>query len=88
MAMGRFVEADEMFREAAEVESSEPQLFFFWGKTLSLLGLQELALEKYEKASELDPYDGDIYDAWGAALKSLGRFAEAANVYRRAAEYI
>jgi tetratricopeptide (TPR) repeat protein len=88
MAMGRFVEADEMFREAAEVESSEPQLFYFWGKTLSLLGLQELALEKYEKASELDPYDGDIYDAWGAALKSLGRFAEAANVYRRAAEYI
>jgi len=88
MAMGRFVEADEMFREAAEVESSEPQLYYFWGKTLSLLGLQELALEKYEKASELDPYDGDIYDAWGAALKSLGRFAEAADVYRRAAEYI
>jgi tetratricopeptide (TPR) repeat protein len=27
MAMGRFVEADEMFREAAEVESSEPQLW-------------------------------------------------------------
>ncbi|MBS1992539.1 MAG: tetratricopeptide repeat protein [Cyanobacteria bacterium SZAS LIN-2] len=88
MAMGRFVEADEMFREAAEVESSDPQLYYFWGKTLSLLGLQELALEKYEKASEIDPYDGDIYDAWGAALKSLGRFAEAADVYRRAAEYI
>jgi tetratricopeptide (TPR) repeat protein len=88
MAMGRFVEADEMFREAAEVESSESQLFYFWGKTLSLLGLQEMALEKYEKASEIDPYDGDVYDAWGAALKSLGRFAEAADVYRRAAEYV
>jgi tetratricopeptide (TPR) repeat protein len=63
-------------------------LFYYWGKALALLGLQELALEKYEKATEIDPYDADVYDAWGQALKSLGRFADAAEVYRRASEYI
>ncbi len=88
LLQGRFVEADEMFREADENSDGDPGLFYYWGKTLSLLGLQELALEKYEKASELDPYDADVYDAWGSALKSLGRFADAAEVYRKASEYI
>jgi tetratricopeptide (TPR) repeat protein len=88
MSQGRFVEADQMFREADEHCDGEPVLFYCWGRTLSLLGLHELALEKYEKASELDPYDADVYDAWGATLKTLGRFSDAADVYRRAAEYI
>ncbi len=88
LLQGRFVEADEMFREADENSDGDPGLFYYWGKTLSLLGLQELALEKYEKATEIDPYDADVYDAWGSALKSLGRFADAAEVYRKASEYI
>ena len=88
LLQGRFVEADEMFREADQYSDGDPGLFYYWGKALSLLGLQELALEKYEKATEIDPYDADVYDAWGQALKSLGRFADAADVYRRASEYI
>ena len=90
LLQGRFMEADEMFREADQASDGDPDpgLFFYWGKALALLGMHELALEKYEKASELDPYDADVYDAWGAALKTLGRFGDAAEVYRRAADYI
>lgn len=88
LSQGRFVEADEAFRVAAETTDGDHSLFYYWGKTLALLGLVELALEKYEKSVELDPYDADVYEAWGNALKSLGRFPEAAEVYRRASEYV
>ena len=88
LSKGRFVEADEMFRQASQLFEGDCPLYFAWGKTLALLGLHELALEKYQKASEIDPYDGDVYDAWGATLKALGRFSEAAEVYKRAAQYI
>ena len=88
LSKGRFVEADEMFRMASEAFEGDAALFFSWGKTLALLGMHELALEKYKTASEIDPYDGDTYEAWGSTLKELGRFAEAAEVYKRAAQYI
>jgi Tfp pilus assembly protein PilF len=90
MNQGRLVEADDMFRKASDGSASdgEASLFYSWGKTLALLGLHELAIEKYQKASEIDPYDGDVYEAWGAVLKFLGRFGEAAEVYKRAADYL
>jgi tetratricopeptide (TPR) repeat protein len=85
---GRFVEADDMFRKASDAYEGDSALYYSWGKTLALLGLHELAIEKYEQASEIDPYDGDVYDAWGGALKHLGKFAEAAEVYKRASDYL
>jgi tetratricopeptide (TPR) repeat protein len=87
---GRFVEADDMFRKACDSDSYEGDsvLYYSWGKTLALLGLHELALEKYEQAAEIDPYDGDVYEAWGGTLKHLGKFAEAAEVYKRASDYL
>jgi superkiller protein 3 len=90
MNQGRLVEADDMFRKSSANKTEEPDasLFYSWGKTLALLGLHELAIEKYQIASEIDPYDGDVYEALGATLKLLGRFAEAAEVYKRAADYI
>ena len=90
MNQGRLVEADDMFRKASDSLQGDGDagLFYSWGKTLALLGLHDLAIEKYQKASEIDPYDGDVYDAWGALLKLLGRFAEAAEVYKRAADYL
>ncbi len=88
LSQGRFVEADEQFRVASTVFDGDALLYYSWGKSLSLLGLHELALEKYAKASEIDPYDADVYDAWGAALKTLGRFGEAAEVFKRASEYM
>jgi tetratricopeptide (TPR) repeat protein len=91
MHQGRLVEADDMFRKASDDgngSDADASLFYSWGKTLALLGLHELAIEKYQKASEIDPYDGDVYEAWGAVLKFLGRFGEAAEVYKRAADYL
>ncbi|MBI2811197.1 MAG: tetratricopeptide repeat protein [Candidatus Melainabacteria bacterium] len=88
LAQGRFVEADEQFRVASTAFDGDAILYYSWGKSLSLLGLHELALEKYAKASEIDPYDADVYEAWGAALKTLGRFGEAAEVFKRASEYM
>jgi len=88
LAQGRLVEADEKFRAAALAFEGDVELYYSWGKTLSLLGMHELALEKFAKAAEIDPYDGDTYEAWGSTLKILGRYQEAAEVYKRAAEYI
>jgi tetratricopeptide (TPR) repeat protein len=90
LTQGRLVEADDMFRKASDMQNGEAEsvLYYSWGKTLALLGLHELAIEKYQRASEIDPYDGDVYEAWGAVLKFLGRFNEAAEVYKRAAEYL
>ncbi len=88
LTKGRYLEADEMFRDASQLYEGEASLYYAWGKTLALLGLHDFALEKYQRASEIDPYDGDVYEAWGATLKALGRFAEAAEVYKRASQYI
>lgn len=84
----RAAEADYMFRAAANLYDGDASLFYFWGKTLSLLGLHEFACEKYEQASKLDPYDTDTYQAWALTLKTLGKFAEAAEVYKMASEYV
>ena len=88
LSQGQLLEADECFRAASMLYDGDVSLFYGWGKTLGLLGLHELAIEKFEKASELDPYDGDTYEAWGATLKILGRFQEAAEVFKRASEYM
>jgi tetratricopeptide (TPR) repeat protein len=88
MAQGNFVEADEMFRNASMLDSSDSDLFFSWGKCLALLGFHEMAAEKFAKASEIDPYDGDIYDSWGNSLKAIGKFSDAAEVYKKAANYL
>lgn len=88
LAQGKLSEADEQFRQSSLLYEGDVTLYYSWGKTLSLLGLHELAVEKFQKAAEFDPYDGDTYEAWGATLKILGRFQEAAEVYKRASEYI
>ncbi len=88
LAEGRFVEADDMFRKAADLYEGDAPLYYSWGKTLALLGLHELALEKYARAADIDPYDGDVYEAWGEALKYLGRYSEASAVYKRATDYL
>jgi tetratricopeptide (TPR) repeat protein len=88
LSQGKLLEADEKFRNASNLFEGDVALYYGWGKCLSLLGLQELALEKFQKANEIDPYDPDTYEAWGATLKSLGRFAEAGEVFKRAADYL
>jgi tetratricopeptide (TPR) repeat protein len=88
MLQGNYVEADDMFRRAAALTQEDPALFFSWGRTLSILGFHELAIEKYQKASEIDPFDGDIYDSWGNTLKTLGRFNEAGEVFKKASKYL
>ena len=86
--LGRAAEADYMFRAAANLDDNDAQLYYSWGKTLSMLGLNEFAVEKYEKANQLDPYDPAIYEAWANALKTIGKFDIAAQVYKMASEYI
>ncbi len=88
LAQAKLTEADEKFREASLLFEGDGQMFFAWGKTLTLLGLNEVALEKLRKASEIDPYDSDTYELWGETLKALGRFQEATEVYKRASEYL
>jgi tetratricopeptide (TPR) repeat protein len=88
MAQGNYVEADDMFRRAADLVPDDASLYFSWGRTLSILGFHELAIEKYQKASDIDPFDGDIYDSWGNTLKTLGRFNEAGEVYKKASKYL
>ncbi len=86
--LGRAAEADYMFRAASNLEDNDPLLYYAWGKTLSLLGLNEFAVEKYERANQLDPHDPVIYEAWANTLKTMGRFDQATQVYKMASDYI
>src|SRR5262249_45550660 len=52
LAQNKLAEADEKFRAASLLFEGDGQMFFAWGKTLSMLGLNEVALEKFQKASE------------------------------------
>jgi tetratricopeptide (TPR) repeat protein len=88
LSQGKLLEADERFRAASLLFDGDVLLYYGWGKVLGLLGLHELALEKFQNANEIDPYDGDTYEAWGATLKVLGRYQDAADVFKRAAEYL
>ncbi len=88
LSQGKLLEADEKFRAASLLYEGDVSLYYGWGKCLGLLGLHELALEKFQKSNEIDPYDNDTYEAWGATLKTLGRFAEAGDVFKRAADYL
>jgi tetratricopeptide (TPR) repeat protein len=88
LSQGNLVDADERFRLGSNLADSEAELYYYWGKTLALLGFHELALEKFEKACDIDPFDPDVYEAWGATLKSMGRFSDASEVFRKASEYI
>ncbi|HEY9792966.1 MAG TPA: tetratricopeptide repeat protein [Candidatus Obscuribacterales bacterium] len=89
LSQGKLLEADEQFRTGSELSSEgDVALYYGWGKTLGLLGMHELAIEKFKLANEIDPYDGDTYEAWGATLKVLGRYQDAAEVFKRASEYL
>ncbi len=88
MNSGQLADADEHFQQASQLYEGDVPLYFNWGRCLCLLGMNELALEKFEKAAEIDPYEGDTYEAWAEALKTLGRFAEVAAVYKQAQEYL
>lgn len=85
---GKLQEADAAFSKASELGARDVSLFYLWAKTLSMLGLHDLALEKYEIASEIDPFDSDVYEAWGSTLKMLGRYQEATEVFKKASNYI
>lgn len=88
MNSGQLADADEHFLKASMLYEGDVPLFYSWGRCLCLLGMNELALEKFEKAAEIDPYEGDTYEAWAEALKTLGRFADVAAVYKQAQEYL
>jgi len=88
MNSGQLADADDHFLKASVLYEGDVPLFYNWGRCLCLLGMNELALEKFVRAAEIDPYEGDTYEAWAEALKTLGRFADVAAVYKQAQEYL
>ncbi len=88
MAQGNFAQADEIFAQGSKLPDLETELFLYWAKALSSLGLHEVAMEKFKQAADINPYDADIYENWAQTLKSLGRSDEASEVYKLASSYL
>ena len=84
----RAAEADYMFRVAVNLNDNEADTYLYWGKTLSMLGMEEFAIEKFEKGNELDPFNFEIYEAWANSYKKIDNFEKASQIYNMATQYI
>src|SRR5437773_431174 len=83
---GRFDEAAETYRQAAEREPANAEFQNAWGAALGNSGRSAEATEKYRRATELRSDYGSAYGNWGLALAVLGDDVGAIEKFRRAAE--
>ena len=77
-----------MFRIAVNLNDNEADTYLYWGKTLSMLGMEEFAIEKFEKGNQIDPFNAEIYEAWANSYKKIENFEKASQIYQMATEYI
>jgi tetratricopeptide (TPR) repeat protein len=83
---GKFSEAAEAYRKAAELQPDFALAYHNWGAALASQGKHAEAIEQYRKAVELKPDYALAYHNWGAALASQDKHAEAIEQYRKAVE--
>jgi superkiller protein 3 len=85
IAMGRFAEAEEKFREALQREPNNLTILLHGGIFASQQGNRELALERFEQAIKFyDPQKAvDAYILAAAELKYMGRQSEAIAKYEQ-----
>lgn len=80
----KFAEAIDAYARAAQADSQNPDIFFYWGLLLYDLGRYDAAAEAYGHMLQLKPDAGAAYQGRAEALRRLGRAEEALADYERA----
>lgn len=84
--MGDPLEAEQLIRQAIQLDSAVGRYFGNLGVTLQDLERDEEALEVFQKAAELDPDSPDVLNDLGACMNKAGRYSEAVTTLQRALE--
>jgi hypothetical protein len=81
-AQEKFALSEPPFRRACEIDPKEPDVCYYWGRTLFSLSRFEAALQAYEK--DVRPWRGKTLLGMALALEALNRDSEAESMYRKA----
>ncbi|MGB3534815.1 MAG: tetratricopeptide repeat protein [Microcoleaceae cyanobacterium] len=82
----KYEEAEQVYRQAIELESDHPWINCNLGRSLLYQGKVEVAIPYLQKAIELDGNIAEAYYNLGNAFTKQNRFEEAVNAYRQAIE--
>jgi Flp pilus assembly protein TadD len=83
-AQGRLDEAEERFRQVAELRPDDPEPHNHLGAVLAALERWDEAIAHYQRAIERRPVFSAVYGNLAEALRGAARFEEALEIYRRA----
>src|SRR5205823_4742891 len=75
--IGRFAEAETMFRRLVAIQPRQVEALHFLGVVCSQLGNQHEALRHIEAALRIDARSADVHNSRGNVLAALRRFEEA-----------
>ena len=81
-AQEKFELSELPFRRACEIDSKEPDVCYYWGRTLFSLSRFDAALRAYEK--DVRPLRGKTLLGMALALEALNRDSDAESMYRKA----
>lgn len=84
--LGRFEEAEEIFKKAIEVNPNNSLAYTQLGAVYFAQSKFEKAEEMFKKAIELNSYDFIAYSQLGNLYSSLSNFKEAEKMYKKAIE--
>ncbi len=82
--IGRYEDAERLYRRFAELEPQHPLGASYLGRVLMQLERYDEALEWFRKAVELDPSNFIDFRMMGTLLSVSNRYEEASEVYRKA----
>jgi arylsulfatase A-like enzyme/tetratricopeptide (TPR) repeat protein len=82
---GELEKAVGLYREAAAIAPTDPEVLYNLGVTLQEAGLAGEAVDALRLSLELDPHRPEVHNSLGVALSLIGKRAEAAEQFREAA---
>jgi tetratricopeptide (TPR) repeat protein len=81
-AQEKYALAEQPFHRACEIDRKEPDVCYYWGRTLYSLSWFDAALRAYERDSR--PWRGKTLLGMALAMEALDRDSEAEKLYREA----
>lgn len=85
-AQEKFTLAEAPLRRACQLDASDPDSCYYWGRTLFALGRFEQSVAAYEKALKTNNRPGRTYLGLALSHEKLDRSAEAKRFFRLAVE--
>jgi arylsulfatase A-like enzyme/Tfp pilus assembly protein PilF len=82
---GELEKAAGLYREAAAIAPTDPEVLYNLGVTLQEAGLAGEAVDALRLSLELDPHRPEVHNSLGVALSLTGKLGEAAEQFREAA---